>query len=86
MSTITQGMATQYSDSGKLAARARLARDFVQAEVPWFTWVARHLALAAGGDVLDVGCGPAWFWPEAARVLPQHLSLTLLDQSHGMVD
>lgn len=86
MATITQGMATQYSDSSKLAARARLARDFGRAEVPWFTWVARHLDLAPGNAVLDVGCGPAWFWPEAAKVLPVDLSLTLLDQSQGMVD
>lgn len=86
MSTITQGMASQYSDSSKLAARAQLARDFGSADVPWFTWVAKHLQLAAGSSVLDVGCGPAWFWPEAATVLPSDLSLTLLDQSQDMVN
>lgn len=86
MSTITQGMASHYSDSSKLAARARLAGGFGQAETPWFTWVARHLDLSPGDAILDVGCGPAWFWPEASRVLPAGLSLTLLDQSQGMID
>lgn len=84
MSSITRGMSTQYSDSSKLAARARL-QQFGHAEVPWFTWVAQHVPVAAGGEVLDVGCGPAWFWPEASAVLPPDLNLVLFDQSAGMV-
>lgn len=86
MSIITKGMATQYSDSSKLAARARLHREFSTAEVGWFTWVARHLPVSPGARILDVGCGPGWFWPEAVAALPQQVVLTLLDQSQGMVD
>ena len=85
MSNITQGMNAQYSDSSKLAARARL-HQFGHAEVPWFTWVARHVPVEAGGVVLDVGCGPAWFWPEASAALPPNINLTLFDQSSGMVE
>jgi SAM-dependent methyltransferase len=86
MATITQGMNQQYADSAKLAARARL-HSFGHAQVPWFTWVARHVPMPEqGGSVLDVGCGPAWFWPEAAQVLPAGIRLTLFDQSSGMVE
>lgn len=70
MSRITEGMDRQYSDSEKLAARARLSGGFTIADVPWFTWVARHLPTAAGANILDVGRGPAWFWEDAVPVLP----------------
>jgi SAM-dependent methyltransferase len=86
MLNITSGMATQYSDSSKLAARARLHREFSTAEVGWFTWVARQLPVGPGAKILDVGCGPGWFWPEAVAALPPQVALTLLDQSRGMVD
>lgn len=86
MSQITTGMAAQYSDSSKLAARARLSRDFSRAETPWFTWVARQLPIGPDATILDVGCGPAWFWSEAVAALPSGIALTLLDQSQGMVD
>lgn len=85
MSNITTGMATQYADSSKLAARARLHREFSTAEVGWFTWVARHVPVGPGARILDVGCGPGWFWPEASAALPPQVALTLLDQSRGMV-
>lgn len=86
MSTITTGMAGQYSDSSRLAARARLSRDFGSAQTPWFTWAAEQLPIGPGAAILDVGCGPAWFWQEAAAVFPHDITLTLLDQSQGMVD
>ncbi|KRA51436.1 class I SAM-dependent methyltransferase [Devosia sp. Root635] len=86
MSNITSGMGTQYSDSSKLAARARLHREFSTAEVGWFTWTARHLPARPGAKILDVGCGPGWFWPEAVAALAPQVVLTLLDQSQGMLD
>ena len=85
MSTITTGMASQYADSTKLAARARI-HHFAHAEIPWFRWIAQQIPLAPDAKVLDVGCGPAWFWPDAVEIMPPGLDLTLLDQSRGMVD
>lgn len=82
----TTGMATQYGDSRKLAARARLHREYTVAETPWFAWVARQLPLNAGDRVLDIGCGPGWFWTSVADMLPERLALTLADQSPGMVE
>lgn len=85
MPSITEVPASQYSDSSKLAARARM-HEFGHAEVPWGTWVARHLPVKEGASILDVGCGPGWFWANASEALPFGLSLTLFDQSAGMVD
>lgn len=85
MSSITSGNAEQYGDSRKLAARARLNSEYTIAEIGWFPWVAKQLPLNAGDSVLDVGCGPGWFWAAAASELPDILNLTLSDLSPGMV-
>lgn len=84
MSAITSGMKKQYADSSKLAARARLYQEFSVGE-PWFPWVMGRLPLKAGDRVLDIGCGPAWFWAASQGHFPAGLHLTLADQSEGMV-
>lgn len=75
----------QYATSERLAARARLHSHYSTAEEGWFPWVARRFGITAGSDVLDVGCGPAWFWASVADSLPESFSLTLCDVSPGMV-
>ncbi|MBB3452578.1 ubiquinone/menaquinone biosynthesis C-methylase UbiE [Rhizobium sp. BK313] len=85
MSSITTGNEKQYSDSRKLAARARLNSEYTIAEIGWFPWVARQLPLNAGNRILDVGCGPGWFWAATVNELPESLDLTLSDLSPGMV-
>jgi len=83
VSAITSGMNKQYADSSKLAARARLHQEFSVGE-PWFSWVMDRLPLKAGDRVLDIGCGPAWFWAASQGHYPP-VHLTLADQSEGMV-
>ena len=77
--------AKQYGDSRKLAARARLAQEYTIAEIGWFPWVAGQLPLKSGDSVLDLGCGPGWFWAGVADRMPEKLELTLADLSPGMV-
>lgn len=85
MSSITSGNLEQYSDSQKLAARARLHNEYTIAEMDWFPWVAKQLPLSANARILDTGCGPGWFWAAAASELPKDIELTLSDLSPGMV-
>ncbi|MBB6484665.1 class I SAM-dependent methyltransferase [Rhizobium lusitanum] len=85
MSSITSGNDKQYADSKKLAARARLNSEYTIAEIGWFPWVAQQLPLKSGDHILDIGCGPGWFWVAAAASLPDKLSLMLCDLSPGMV-
>lgn len=74
---------SQYRDSRNLAARARLPLRY--SNVSWFAWVADRLALPEGAAVLDVGCGPGWFWAAPSARLPSTVRLTLTDLSYGMV-
>ncbi len=85
MAVLTTGVAAQYSTSDKLAARARLHTQYSVSDEGWFEWVARRVSLSDGDAVLDIGCGPGWFWQVAAPLLPKRLELTLADQSPGMV-
>lgn len=75
----------QYANSEKLAARARLHRNYTVAAEGWFDWVAKRFGIAPASSVLDVGCGPAWFWASVASALPERISMTLVDVSPGMV-
>ncbi|KAB2758360.1 MULTISPECIES: methyltransferase domain-containing protein [Brucella/Ochrobactrum group] len=85
MSSITTGNERQYGDSRKLASRARLNSEYTIVEIGWFPWVAKQLSLKPADNILDVGCGPGWFWAATAYELPRNLNLTLSDLSPGMV-
>jgi SAM-dependent methyltransferase len=86
MSSITEGAVRQYATSEKLAARARLHQAYSHDDHPWFPWVAANVALAPGQAVLDLGCGPGWFWVGAGDAVPPGLTLTLADLSPRMVE
>jgi SAM-dependent methyltransferase len=72
----------QYVDASRLTQRADLHLRFGTAAVPWFEWVASHLALVAGQQVLEVGCGSGALW----AAVTDAVDLTLCDLSPGMVD
>ncbi len=86
MTAIITDNAEQYSDSRKLAARGRLHSQYSISETGWFPWVAGQLPLRSGDHVLDIGCGPGWFWASVVDQLPRPINLTLADLSPGMVE
>ena len=77
MSSITSDMARQYSDSQKLAAQARINLKYTVAEIGWFPWVARQLPLHPSDRVLDIGCGPGWFWAATRMACRKSLTSSL---------
>jgi ubiquinone/menaquinone biosynthesis C-methylase UbiE len=85
MSIAQHDNSKQYDNSEKLAARARLIRKYTISEIGWFPWIVDQLPLKTGDQVLDIGCGPGWFWSSTFDKLPNELHLTLSDLSAGMV-
>ncbi|MEO1307346.1 MAG: methyltransferase domain-containing protein [Pseudomonadota bacterium] len=73
----------QYATNTNLVRRANLHMAY--GKRAWFPWLAKHMALPDGANVLDVGCGPGWLWRRAADSLPKGLRLTLVDTSEAMV-
>jgi len=71
----------QYKDGRNLTARADLHRKYGVAAAGWFPWVVQQIDWPSGGDVLEVGCGTGWLWPNVQTPL----RLTLTDLSAGMV-
>lgn len=78
----TQDTAAHYKDSSKLAVRGGFHARF--SNISWYDWVEARLNLPDGARLLDVGCGPGWFWKSCTR-LPADMQLSLLDQSAHMV-
>lgn len=74
---------TQYATPANLDARANLHRKYGRGD--WFSWLAEQIHWPLGARVLEVGCGPGWFWEAAAPRLPASLQITLTDLSEGMV-
>ena len=71
----------QYATYANLTRRANL--HAACGRVDWFAWLAERMDLPPGA-VLDVGCGPGWFWRRAPALSPG-IALTLLDTSPAMV-
>lgn len=74
---------TQYATPANLDARANLHRKYGRGD--WFPWLAGQVNWPLGARVLEIGCGPGWFWEAAAAKLPDSLQVTLTDLSDGMV-
>jgi SAM-dependent methyltransferase len=72
----------QYKTPQNLTCRAEFNARY--GTVSWFGWLAQQIT-PPKGHVLDVGCGPGWFWKSVAgRWQPQHL--TLADISPAMLE
>ena len=64
-------------------ARASLHQHFANKD--WFGWLAQRLGFRPDESVLDIGCGPGWFWTEIEKSQQLPDNFMLLDKSHAMV-
>lgn len=76
----------QYRDSSNLGARAQLHARFSTNRLGWPRWAFERLDLPPSARVLELGCGPGWFWRENRDRIPGGWALTLTDFSRGMLD
>lgn len=75
----------QYKTSANLAARIALHERFSTNTYPWMRWVFDQFSLPATRSVLEVGCGTGALWHENADRIPFGWTVTLSDQSAGML-
>lgn len=76
----------QYKTPDNLSARANLHLRFGDAMRPWHPWVFDQLEnLPSTCRILEVGCGPGWFWRQNSIRIPGDWRLSLSDLSPGMV-
>ncbi len=79
-------VSTQYSTSANLDARIRLHAGFSTNHYGWLPWVFDQLlTLPPTANLLEIGCGTGQLWAENRMRIPSGWTLTLSDQSAGML-
>ncbi len=78
-------LAKQYGTADKLKDRIALHERYGPAQEPFHAWMLRQVQAPPTANVLEVGCGSGYFWVVNARQVPKGWTLTLTDQSAGMV-
>lgn len=80
-----ENLIKQYESADNLSARIALHARYSQSPVPWMRWLFDRLALKANAHVLEVGAGSMLLWRENADRVPESWTLTLTDNSPGML-
>lgn len=80
-----QAVAAQYSTSANLDARIQLHERFGIEPQPWSHWLLDQFDLPPAAQILEVGCGTGKLWQATLDRLPPDWSMTLTDQSGGML-
>jgi SAM-dependent methyltransferase len=75
----------QYADGSNLKARAQLHERYRQNKSGLHTWIFDQLLDRSGTRLLEVGCGPGYFWRENLNRIPQNWRITVSDLSTGML-
>lgn len=75
----------QYHNASNLSARAQLHIRFSTNKYGWFRWAFEQIDLPPTARLLELGCGPGWFWVENWERIPAGWDITLSDFSPGMM-
>lgn len=75
---------TQYKSDDNLKKRIAI-HDYSTAEEEWFHWLFKRENITAGMKILDIGCGTGLLWKRVAHILPENLTIHLVDYSDGML-
>lgn len=78
-------LAQQYGTPEKLKARLALHERYGPSVEPFHAWLFRQVQAPKVADVLEVGCGSGHMWTVVAGQVPAGWTMTLSDQSEGML-
>src|SRR5262245_7631139 len=76
---------SQYKTADNLNARIQLHELYSTNTYPWTDWLFDQWVLPAASRILEVGCGPAYMWPQLLERIPPGWEVILSDISPGMV-
>jgi tRNA G46 methylase TrmB len=60
----------QYADAINLNTRFQLHEEFSVNPYNFVLWLFDHMRLPKSARILEVGCGPGWFWRKNAHRIP----------------
>ncbi|RIK43135.1 MAG: class I SAM-dependent methyltransferase [Chloroflexi bacterium] len=84
--TIPEDVEKQYATPANLDARIALHERFSTTLYPWMRWVFDQIDAPDCASILEVGCGTGALWAENSERIPPEWSVTLVDQSAGMLE
>lgn len=79
-------VAEQYKTSVNLDARIQLHDRFSTNKYDWILWVFDQFNLPATAQILEIGCGTGKLWQTNLHRIPASWTITLSDQSAGMLE
>lgn len=85
MENTPEGLAKQYKTAANLDARIQLHERFSTNKYDWPLWVFDQFALPADAKILEIGCGTGKLWQMNLDRIPVGWTITLSDQSPGML-
>ena len=75
----------QYHNAANLNDRIQLHTRFSTNTYGWHPWIFDQFKIAPRSRVLELGCGPGWFWSKNIERIPAEWDVTLSDFSPGML-
>jgi len=75
----------QYQDSSNLSARAALHERFSTDKTGWHAWVFQQLQIPTQARILEIGCGPGYFWRKNQPQISSGWRVAMTDLSQGML-
>ena len=82
---LRQALHAQYKDSSNFNVRVALSARFSVNPQSINDFVFERLDVPLDGSVLELGCGPGYFWLRNRERIPEKLNITLTDFSGGML-
>lgn len=80
-----ENISRQYINDDNLNKRISI-HDYGTSTQDFMNWIYDRLNIKEGMKILEIGCGNGLLWKKNMEQIPKHISLTLTDNSDGMLE